>query len=80
LACSCGQLRLAHQNDVRDIAKFPDELVLEASDSAVQIHEQEFAKYLALDIENTGVCLLYEECLADVPFDRDPRAAAPAAR
>lgn len=75
------KLRVAHHNDVRRIESFPYDLVLQASDSALLIHDQDFAKYLSLDIENTaGFRTLADYNAQHGDHDGDPALAARASR
>ncbi|OZD43719.1 hypothetical protein CH252_24555 [Rhodococcus sp. 06-1477-1B] len=56
-------------------------LVLQAADSALLIDDQEFAKYLSMDIENTsGFRVLYDHKLDLGEYDGDPAEGARAAR
>ncbi len=73
--------RIAHQKDVRGDASFPYDLVLETSDSALLIHDQDFARYLSLDIENAaGFRTLADWSLQSGDLDDDAATAARAAR
>lgn len=47
------KLRLDHTQANREGRSISYELVLEAADTALLIHDRAFAKYLSLDIENT---------------------------
>lgn len=75
------KLRVAHHRDIRGEGSFPYDLVLEASDSALLIHDQDFARYLSLDIENTaGFRTLADWNFQFGDLDDDPATAARAAR
>jgi len=75
------KLRVAHHNDVRNVESFPYDLVLQASDSALLIHDQDFARYLSLDIENTaGFRTLADYNAQHGDYDGDPAFAARASR
>ncbi|WP_311245381.1 MULTISPECIES: hypothetical protein [unclassified Microbacterium] len=55
------KLRVDHVEANREGRAISYPLVLEAADTALLIHNREFAKYLSLDIENTsGYSVLYE--------------------
>lgn len=59
----------------------PYELVLQASDSALLIDDQEFGKYLSQDIENTaGFSWLFDWKANNEKFDGEPNEAAREAR
>lgn len=75
------KLRIAHQREPRSGVDDFYELVLEASDSALLIDDQDFAKYLSLDIENTtGFRTLADYEFEHGNLDDDPAASARAAR
>lgn len=75
------KLRVEHQAATRAGGSLSYDLILEASDLALLIHDQEFAKYLSVDIENiAGFGTLYEGQAELGNFEGDTSAGAQEAR